>query len=109
MNQASWMKYILYGYGTNHANSGTFARHAWCNQDPLFYAHHAFTFLLNDFGLKDLVEKRFEKPLYYGLDRVIEERGVPECPSQNPTDTSAYRNIVRYKVGEELGVDQTWE
>jgi len=105
----SWMKFVLYGFGSLHANSGTFGRHTWANQDPIFYVHHAFTFLLNDFGLSKLVESGRAFPPLYGLDTVIDERGVPECPGQNPKDTSPYRNIVRYKVGQEPETDQTWE
>eukprot|EP00751_Fragilariopsis_kerguelensis_P019072 CAMPEP_0170837068 /NCGR_PEP_ID=MMETSP0734-20130129/2540_1 /TAXON_ID=186038 /ORGANISM="Fragilariopsis kerguelensis, Strain L26-C5" /LENGTH=715 /DNA_ID=CAMNT_0011204171 /DNA_START=364 /DNA_END=2508 /DNA_ORIENTATION=+ len=109
MNQASWMKFALYGYGTYHANTGTFGRHEWANQDPLFYVHHAFTFLLNDFGFSKLVEERGEVPPLYGIDRVLEARGVPECPGQNPKDVTVYKNIVRYKTGQEVGEYQTWE
>mmetsp|Transcript_3195 Transcript_3195/g.4495 ORF Transcript_3195/g.4495 Transcript_3195/m.4495 type:complete len:823 (-) Transcript_3195:159-2627(-) len=109
MNQASWMKFALYGYGTYHANSGTFGRHEWANQDPIFYVHHAFTFLLNDFGFSKLVEERGEVPPLYGIDRVLEARGVPECPGHNPKDVAVYKNIVRYKTGQEVGEYQTWE
>ena len=108
-NQMSWMKFAFYGYGTYHANSGTFGRHAWANQDPIFYAHHAFTFLMNDFGFKTLVEDRGESPPLYGLDKAIEERGVPECLGNNPTDLSRYRNLVRYKLGQDVGMEQSWE
>jgi len=108
-NQGSWMKFALYGYGTYHANTGTFGRHEWANQDPLFYVHHAFTFLLNDFGFSKLVEERGEVPPLYGSDRVLEARGVPECPGQNPKDVTVYKNIVRYKTGQEVGEYQTWE
>ena len=103
------MKNILYGYGFHHANSGTFGRSSWANQDPLFYAHHAFTFLLNDFGTKKLVENGRASPPFYGLDTVIKERGVNECPGNNPTDVTVYRDVVRYKTGQEPGTNQAWD
>ena len=108
-NIVSWMKNVLYGYGFHHANSGTFSRSTWANQDPMFYAHHAYTFLLNDFGTQQLVEKGRATPPLYGLDEIIEERGVKECPGNNPTDVTVYRNVVRYKTGQEPGTNQPWD
>lgn len=102
------MKYKFYGYGTYHSNSGTFGRHVWSNQDPMFYAHHAFTFLLNDVGFTALKARGETAPLY-GMDNVLSERGYGECEGQNPQDSSVYRNVVRYRVGQQPGTDQTWE
>ena len=108
-NVGSWMKNILYGYGFHHANSGTFGRSTWADQDPIFYAHHAFTFLLNDFGTNKLVENGRASPPLYGLDTVIEERGVNECPGNNPTDVTVYIDVVCYTTGQEPGTNQPWD
>ena len=72
-NVGQWIKFALYGFGFHHANSGTFPRKPWSNVDPIFYVHHAFTFLLNVFGLKKLVESGRVTPPIYGIDKVIEE------------------------------------
>ena len=43
------------------------------------------------------------------LDSVLVKRGLPEYPGQNPNDMAVYKNIVRYKIGQEVGGYQTWE
>lgn len=109
VNIGSWAKFVLYGFGTYHANTGTFGRHSWANQDPIFYAHHTFTFLLNEYGLDNIADHGLESPPLYGIDEILTERGVPECPGHNSGDTSIYRNLIRYKVGQEPGTHRTWE
>jgi len=108
-NYVAWIKFAVMGYGLHLPNTGTFARHGWANQDPMFYPHHAFTFLVNDIGNKNLVDTGTESPPLYGLDKFLEKRGVKECPGNNPTDITVYRNIVRYKVGQEIGSNQSWD
>jgi len=108
LNKGSWMKYKFYGYGMYHANSGTMGRHEWANQDPIFYAHHAFTFLLNDVGFKALEDRGETAPLF-GMDDVLSERGYGECEGQNPEDITVFRNIVRYKIGQQPDTNQKWE
>jgi hypothetical protein len=108
-NTGSWMKFALYGFGSNHANSGTFSRHLWANQDPLFFAHHAFTFLLNEYGLENIAERGLGDAPDYGINDLLEKRGVPECPGNNPSDQSVFKNLVRYKVGQDPGTEHTWD
>lgn len=108
-NVGQWMRFALYGYGFHQSNTGTFSRSTWANQDPSFYPHHTFTFMLNDFGFKKLVENGRAAPPFYGIDKIVEDRGVKECPGHNPTDVTRYRNIVRYKQGQDIGAEQTWE
>jgi len=105
LNVGSWTKYVLYGFGAHHCNSGTFARHAWANQDPLFYAHHAFTFLVNDLAMKSLEQRGLESAPFYGLERDLT---VPECPGNNLNDTTIFRNLVRYKTDQEINTEHTW-
>jgi hypothetical protein len=108
-NIGSWMKFVLYGFGANHANSGTFARHAWANQDPIFYAHHAFTFLLNEYGRENIEERGLGSAPNYGLSNILETRGLAECAGNKPSDRTVFKSLVRYKVGQEYGSEQTWD
>lgn len=109
LNIGSWMKNIMYGMGFHHPNTGTFSRNTWANQDPIFYPHHAFTVLLDDFGLNNLVKKGKASLPLYDLDKVIEERGVKECPGNNPTDVTVFKNLVRYSEGQDIGSEQSWD
>ncbi len=104
----SWEKVIGIGSGTFHANTGTFGRHPWANQDPIFYAHHASVFAVRDLALSSLVENGHASPPLYGLDEYLTNRGVPECPGNNPTDTTVFKNLVRYKIGQQLGSQHQW-
>ncbi len=107
-NFGSWRKVVRNGFGTFHANTGTFGRHPWANQDPIFYVHHASVFAVRDFALSSLVEKGYASPPLYGLDEYLTNRGVPECPGNNPTDTTVFKNLVRYKVGQQPGTQHVW-
>jgi hypothetical protein len=108
-NIGPWMNFALYGFGAKQANSGTFGRHAVANQDPMFYAHHAFTFLINEYGLENIAERGFGAAPNYGISDILEKRGVPECPGNNPSDRSIFKNLVRYKVGQDHGSEHTWD
>eukprot|EP00588_Corethron_pennatum_P032326 CAMPEP_0194346808 /NCGR_PEP_ID=MMETSP0171-20130528/105633_1 /TAXON_ID=218684 /ORGANISM="Corethron pennatum, Strain L29A3" /LENGTH=810 /DNA_ID=CAMNT_0039113975 /DNA_START=182 /DNA_END=2614 /DNA_ORIENTATION=- len=108
VNTGSWMKYVLYGFGAHHANSGSFSRSTWANQDPIFYAHHAFTFLVGDIAMKSLEERGISSAPLYGLDMLPQITGVKECPGNNVDDTTIFKNIVRYKSNQELGSEHTW-
>jgi hypothetical protein len=108
-NIGSWMKFALYGFGAHHANCGTFSRHGWSNQDPIFYAHHAFNFLVNEYGLENIAERGLGAAPNYGISDLLGKRGVPECPGNNPSDRSIFKNLVRYKVGQEYGSEHTWD
>eukprot|EP00588_Corethron_pennatum_P014955 CAMPEP_0194280140 /NCGR_PEP_ID=MMETSP0169-20130528/15926_1 /TAXON_ID=218684 /ORGANISM="Corethron pennatum, Strain L29A3" /LENGTH=752 /DNA_ID=CAMNT_0039024745 /DNA_START=122 /DNA_END=2377 /DNA_ORIENTATION=- len=107
-NVGAWMKFVLYGFGAHHANSGTFSRSAWANQDPIFYAHHAFTFVVGDLAAKSLEERGIASAPLYGLDMVPQINGVKECPGHNVDDTTVFKNLVRYKSSQEQGSEHTW-
>ncbi len=95
-----WVKYVLNGYGLEHSNSVHLGDTHGPNKDPIFYAHHGFTCLLNDFGFKTVLENSKATASLYGVDEVIERRDVKECPDHNPADITVYRNIVWYKKGQ---------
>jgi len=108
-NIGQWMRFALYGFGIQHSNSGTFARHAWANQDPLFYAYHAFTFITFDDALQSLEKRGIASAPFYGIKEFIDERGVNECPGNNPDDELVFKNVVRYKTGQTPGSHHTWK
>ncbi|EOD07217.1 hypothetical protein EMIHUDRAFT_448523 [Emiliania huxleyi CCMP1516] len=118
-NNGMWMKEIFYGMSGRALgndkifmpNTGTFGRHPWANQDPLFLAHHAFTFVAWDLAMKNIRDKGISQPPLYDLEEFIRQRGVDECPGHNPDDataTAVYRNLVRYRSGQTPGSRQTW-
>merc|ERR1740139_902780 len=107
-NVGAWMKFVLYGFGAHHANSGTFSRSSWSNQDPMFYAHHAFTFVVGDLAAKSLEERGIASAPLYGLDMIPQIKGVKECPGHNVDDTTIFKNIVRYKSSQAPGSEHTW-
>lgn len=69
-NNGMWMKEIFYGMSGRALgndkifmpNTGTFGRHPWANQDPLFLAHHAFTFVAWDLAMKNIRDKGISQP-----------------------------------------------
>lgn len=103
-NVGGWMKFILYGFGAHHANTGTFSRNKWANRDPIFYPHHAYTFMIGDLAMKSLEERGIASAPLYGLDTPT----VKECPGHNVDDTTIFRNIVRYKNDQEPESEHTW-
>jgi len=107
-NVGGWMRFVLYGFSTHYPNSGTFSRNKWANQDPIFYAHHAFTFLVGDLAMKSLEERGIASAPFYGLDMLDQTRATKECPGHNLDDTSVFKNLVRYKTDQESGSQQTW-
>jgi len=106
-NIGSYTKAIYLGYGFYHETPGTFDRTPSANQDPLFFAHHTLTFLLRDLALEAVESGGLGSPPLYGIDLQLFQRRVPECPGHNPQDTSVFKNLVRYKVGQDPGTRHT--
>ena len=77
------------------------------NQDPFFYAHHAFTFAIVDLVLnyENIANGNTKKSgPFYGLEQFSQF----ECPGHKLDDVTAFQNLVPYKNGEEKGKLHTW-
>ena len=84
------------------ARTGTFGRHAMANQDPAFYIHHSFTFVVMDMAMRS--HNQAAAP-YYGLDQLNQQA---ECPGNNLMDVSVFNNLVPYTTGQTVGDRHTW-
>lgn len=66
--------------------TGTLQRAPTANQDPVFYLHHSFTFMVSELAMRHL-RNDSSRPsgLYFGLDSL---HGVRECAAATITVTS---------------------
>jgi len=116
-----WKEYV-YGrrvqHGPSRRNSplyncevgatGTLQRSPSANQDPLFYSHHGFTFVVNDMAMQHLRDKAISSGPYYGLDNLTSAY-AHECPGNNLYDVTIFSNLVPYTIGQTVGERHTWD
>jgi len=104
-------------YGCELGVSGTFQRSSVANQDPVFYLHHAFTFVVVERAMRrqrDYAAKgqggNHQSPPFYGLDEYFNygER-ERECPGNNLYDVSPFNHLVPYTTGQAVGSRHTYE
>lgn len=117
-NQSYWVNYV-YSRRVNHAPlrkagpyycqvgaTGTLQRSPSANQDPVFYLHHGFTFVVNDMAMQYLRDNELSSGPYYGLDHLT---SVRECPGNNLYDATIFSNLVPYTTGQNVGDRHTWD
>jgi len=80
--------------------SGTFDRSTVANQDPVFYAHHVYTFAVVDLA------KRLSSDDYpfFGMEHYT----ANECDGHRLNDTTIFSNIVPYTSGQTPGQKHKW-
>ncbi len=61
---------------------------------------------MNEYVLENIAERGLGDAPNYGLSDLLEKCWVPECPGNNPSDRNIFKNLVRYKVGQDLGSEQ---
>jgi len=93
-------------YGCEVGVTGTFQRSAIANQDPMFYVHHAFTFVVLERAMRRQRDSGASKAPYYNLDAYAEMQ--TQCGGHNLWDVSVFSNLVPYAVGQEPGSRHTW-
>uniref|UniRef100_A0A0D3IAI5 Uncharacterized protein n=1 Tax=Emiliania huxleyi (strain CCMP1516) TaxID=280463 RepID=A0A0D3IAI5_EMIH1 len=88
-------------YGCELGVSGTFQRSSVANQDPVFYLHHAFTFVVVERAMRRQGEYaakgeggNHQSPPFYGLDEDFNygER-ERECPGNNLDEGSPFNHL----------------
>jgi len=75
------------------------------NQDPLFYSHHDFTFVVNEMAMQYLSDNALSSGPYFGLDNLT---SVDECPGNNLSDVTIFSHLVPYTTGQTVGERHTW-
>jgi hypothetical protein len=84
--------------------TGNFDRSAVANQDPLFYLHHAFTFMVSDRAMRHQHEHGIPGP-FFGLDEMDQAQ---QCEGHNVDDVTIFSNLVPYTTGQTPGARHTW-
>jgi len=88
---------LLARFGCARADTGTFQRHAFANQDPAFYLHHTWLFRRFD------AEVEAYAPSPYDMTQAPQE-----CPGQNAHEESMHFDLVPYKLERRPGSRHTW-
>ena len=94
--------------GCNVGATGTLQRSSTANQDPAFYLHHSFTFMVNDLAMQYQRSQGLSSGPFYGLDEHWAS-GKRECAGHNYNDVSVYSHLVPYTHGQQLGERHTWD
>merc|ERR1712048_136922 len=93
-------------FGCLMAESGTFGISPFANQDPIFYPHHAFTYVMWDMLLQR-IHKDADDPMmapYYGF----ESGSALEMDGHNMEVVTNFMDLVPYKEGQTPGERQSW-
>ena len=87
--------------------TGTLQRAPTANQDPVFYLHHSFTFMVNELAMRHLRDdSSLPSGPYFGLDSLP---GVRECAGNNYGDVTVFAHLVPYTTGQTVGERHTWD
>jgi hypothetical protein len=92
--------------GCNWPKSGTFDWSATANQDPLFYAHHWYTFSENDAGYSLLMRKTNMSIVELAEDEQLTQH---ERLGNGLFDTTYFKNLVPYRRDATEGGVHTWK
>jgi len=87
--------------------TGTFQRSPTANQDPAFYLHHSFTFMVNELAMRYQRDNSLSSGPLFGLDK--DARGVAECAGNNYGDVTIFAHLVPYTTGQTVGARHTWD
>ena len=87
--------------------TGTFQRSPTANQDPAFYLHHSFTFMVNELAMR-YQRDRYTPGPFFGLDTAASS-DVAECAGNNYNDVTVFAHLVPYTTGQTAGARHTWD
>lgn len=105
-------------FGCDVAATGTLQRSGTANQDPAFYLHHSFTFMVNELAMRHQVDTGLSSGPYFGLDtyKAIGVAGASELPSShiecsgnNYDDVTIFAHLVPYTTGQTVSQRHTWD
>jgi len=87
--------------------TGTFQRAPTANQDPVFYLHHSFTFMVNELAMRyQRDNSSLSSGPYFGLDTATNGTA---CAGHNYDDVTVFAHLVPYTSGQTVGARHTWD
>ena len=87
--------------------TGTLQRAPTANQDPVFYLHHSFTFMVNELAMRyQRDNSSLSSGPYYGLDTATNGAA---CAGHNYDDVTVFAHLVPYTTGQTVSARHTWD